>query len=100
MSDKKSEKNIINKLKINEARNNLIELLVEYQSINKFRNLYSRFLKNSYKKSAIIVFGNIICAAIIYTLGCFFVNKYLVGIIIVWITTPIIAILVIKKRIG
>ena len=98
MSNEKSEKNIINNIKINEARNNLIELFIEYQSINKFRNRYSRFLKNSYKKSAIIVFGNIICAAIIYTLGCFFVNKYLVGVIIVWITTLAIAILVIKKE--
>ncbi len=98
MSNEKSEKNTINNIKINELRNNLIELFIEYQSINKFSNLFSRIKKNSYKKSAIIVLGMFFVIGIIYTLGWFFVNKYLVGVIIVWITTLAIAILVIKKE--
>lgn len=97
MSHKKA-KNIINNIKINESRNRLTELFVEYQSISKFSNRYSRIKNNSHKKSLIIVLGIIFAAIIIFILGLFFIKKYLVGVIIVWITSLAIVILVIKKE--
>ena len=47
----KQKKDVISNTKINQYRNNLMELFREYQSIDKFSNVYNRFKKNSNKKS-------------------------------------------------
>ena len=94
----KSAKNIISNTKVNQHRNNLAELFREYQSIDKFSNVYNRIKKNSNKKSMKIVLGIFFTFMIVYILGLIFFNKCRIGIIIAWIITLTIAILVIKKE--
>lgn len=94
----KLKKDEISNVKINQSRNNLIELFREYQSIDKFLNVYNRVKKNSNQKSMKSVLGIFFLSIFIYSIGLIFLKKCSVVVIIVWIITLAVAIYVIKKE--